>query len=64
MEIRKATMKDFDELLNLKLKLKSQERSFNPHLKPVDKVKHHYKRYLTEDIVEKVTPAIAQIKCY
>lgn len=50
MEIRKATPEDFEELLKLKLELKESERKFNKNLPPVNKVKQHYKEYLSKDL--------------
>lgn len=50
MEIRKADLKDFDELLKLKLESKEEERKFNNSLKPVQDVKDYYEVYLRNDL--------------
>ncbi len=50
MEIRQATIKDFDGILNIKLEAKEEEREFNQFLKPVRDVKEHYEKYLRNDL--------------
>ena len=50
MEIRQATIKDFDEILKIKLEAKEKEREFNQFLKPVRDVKAHYEEYLRNDL--------------
>ncbi len=50
MEIREATIKDFDGILNIKLEAKEEEREFNQFLKPVRDVKEHYEKYLRNDL--------------
>lgn len=50
MEIRKATMKDFEEVLKIKLESKEEERKFNDELESVEKVKKHYEEYLKNDL--------------
>jgi ribosomal protein S18 acetylase RimI-like enzyme len=50
MEIIKATMKDYNEVLNLKLESKEEERKFNLELEPIEKVKKHYEEYLKNDL--------------
>lgn len=50
MEIREATIKDFDEILKIKLEAKEEEREFNQFLKPVRDVKEHYEKYLRNDL--------------
>jgi len=50
MEIRKATMQDFEEVLKIKLESKQEERSINKELKPVEEVKEYYKGYLRNDL--------------
>jgi len=53
MEIKKATMDDFNEVLNLKLESKTEERKLNEELEPVEKVKKHYEEYLKNDLQSK-----------
>lgn len=50
MDIRKATLKDFDKVLEIKLESKVEERKYNPSLEPVNKVIANYKEYLTNDL--------------
>lgn len=50
MEIRKATMKDFEEVLKIKLESKEEERKLNDELEPVEKVRKHYEEYLKNDL--------------
>ncbi len=50
MEIRKADLNDFNELLKLKLESKEEERKFNNSLKPVEDVKDYYRTYLRNDL--------------
>ena len=50
MEIRKATMKDFEEVLKIKLESKEEERKFNDELEPVEKVRGYYEEYLENDL--------------
>jgi len=50
MDIRKATMKDFDKVLKIKLESKEEERKFNNELEPIEKVKTHYEEYLKNDL--------------
>ena len=51
--IRKATKKDFDELIDLKLKLKKEERAYNKDLGPIKSIARHYRQYLKEDLTKK-----------
>ena len=62
MEIRKATMEDFDEVLKLKLESKEEERKFNEELEPVEKVKKHYEEYLKNDLKSKWRAIFVAIK--
>ena len=62
MEIRKATMDNFEELLQLKLESKEDERAYNKLLEPVDKVKANYKEYLEKDIKGEWRAAIIAIE--
>ena len=50
MKIRKATIKDFNVLLKLKLESKEEERRFSEELIPIKKAKQHYKEYLRNDL--------------
>ncbi len=50
MEIKQASLKDFDEIIKLKLESKEEERDFNRNLKPVEDVKMHYEKYLRNDL--------------
>ncbi len=50
MRVRKATQKDFDEILKLKLASKKEERKWNKELMPVEKVERYYKDYLANDL--------------
>lgn len=50
MEIRKATMDDFEQLFRLKLESKEDERQHNNTLLPVNKVKENYGEYLEKDL--------------
>ena len=53
MKIKKATIKDFDEVLNLKFASKIEERKFNKKLMPVNKAKRYYKEYLKNDLTNR-----------
>ena len=53
MKIKEATIKDFDELLKLKLESKKEERKLNRELTPVEKVKKYYEEYLRNDLKSK-----------
>jgi len=46
MEIRKATMQDFESVLELKLELKELAREFSKTLQPPSKVQEDYEKYL------------------
>ena len=46
MEIKKATLDDFEEVLELKLKLKEFERELNKNLPSLSQVKQYYEKYL------------------
>jgi len=50
MELRQASMNDFEKVFELKLKLKESERQFNKNAPPVKEVQEHYKRYLEKDL--------------
>ena len=50
MEIRKATQHDIEDILKLKLKLKSQDIKIDPYLRPVEETKDVYKKYLIYDL--------------
>lgn len=50
MDIRKATIEDFDKVLEIKLESKDEERRFNPALRPVKKMVNYYKEYLKNDL--------------
>ncbi len=50
MEIREATMDDFEQLFKLKLESKEDERKHNKTLLPIEKVKENYRDYLERDI--------------
>ena len=53
MEIRKATIKDFEKLKDIKLKSKIGERRYNKSLKPINKVEKRYFYYLKRDLTLK-----------
>lgn len=53
MEIRKATVKDFERLKEIKIKSKICERIYNKSLKPIAKVKKKYFYYLKRDLTFK-----------
>lgn len=53
MGIRKATIKDFERLKDIKIKSKIWERKYNKSLKPIDKVKKRYFYYLKKDLIFK-----------
>ena len=53
MEIRKATIKDFERLKDIKLKSKTGERKYNKSLKPINKVEKRYFYYLKKDLTFK-----------
>ncbi|MCK4245471.1 MAG: GNAT family N-acetyltransferase [Candidatus Omnitrophica bacterium] len=53
MEIRKATIKDFERLKDIKIKSKIWERKYNKSLKPIDEVKKRYFYYLKRDLTFK-----------
>ncbi len=50
--IRKATMKDFEELFRLRLLSKKEELSYASTLKPLSKSKHYYHEYLKLDLTK------------
>jgi ribosomal protein S18 acetylase RimI-like enzyme len=50
MEIRKATMNDFDELLKIKLESREEARQYNKKLVPTKAVKDRYELYLKKDL--------------
>ena len=50
MQIRKASMDDYDLLSEIKLKAKRSERTFNKSLKPIDEVRERYLSYLKNDL--------------
>lgn len=50
MEIRKATIEDFEKLKDMKLRSKRSERKHNKSLKPIDEVKRRYFSYLKKDL--------------
>lgn len=50
MEIRKATMEDFDSVLELKLELKELARKFSKTLPAPSKVQKYYEKYLREHL--------------
>jgi ribosomal protein S18 acetylase RimI-like enzyme len=50
LNIKKATQKDFNKILKLKLESKEEERKYNDELEPVRKVKKHYAEYLKNDL--------------
>jgi ribosomal protein S18 acetylase RimI-like enzyme len=53
MEIREATIADFDCIKGIKLKAKESERTYNKSLKPVTKAREEYFRYLKDDLANK-----------
>jgi len=53
MKIRKATIKDYDELFQLKLESKEEERKWNKQLQPIKKVRSYYAKYLKNDLESK-----------
>ena len=50
MEIRKAALHDIEDILNLKLRLKSQDVKTDPYLRSADEVIDVYKKYLIHDL--------------
>ncbi len=50
VEIRKATMDDFDKLFELKLESREEAKHFNKKLVPIDKVSDRYALYLKKDL--------------
>ena len=62
MEIRKATVKDFERLKDIKIKSKIWERKYNKSLKPIDKVKKRYFYYLKKDLTFKDRAIFIAIK--
>ncbi len=48
MEIKKASIEDFEQLMNLKLKLKESERKFLKESPELSKVSEHFEKYLKE----------------
>ncbi len=50
MDIRRATIDDFEKVLPIKLESKEEERKYNPGLEPIKKVIENYKGYLRNDI--------------
>jgi ribosomal protein S18 acetylase RimI-like enzyme len=53
MGIRKATIRDFEKLKDIKLKSKIEERKYNKSLKPINKVEKRYFYYLKRDLTFK-----------
>jgi len=47
--IRKATIKDFEQLIRIKFLSKKEELKYSKTLKPLSKTKKHYTRYLKAD---------------
>lgn len=50
MIIRKATIRDFEQLKNMKFLSKKEELKYSKTLKPLSKTKDHYIRYLKADL--------------
>ena len=50
LNIRQATMEDFDELFKLKLESREEARQFNKKLVPVNDVAGRYEEYLKKDL--------------
>ena len=50
MDVRKATERDSEDILKMKLKLKNQEIKTDPYLRPVAQVKDIYMKYLSYDL--------------
>ena len=61
MEIRKATTEDLEALFKLKLKLKNQDISIDPYLKPIEEAKEVYKKYLIRDLKKQGTDRITLV---
>lgn len=49
MKVRKATMDDFEELMKLKILSKKEELKYSETLKPLNKTKKYYSKYLKAD---------------
>ena len=50
MQIRKATIKDYESLKEIKLLAKSEELKYSETLKPLDETKERYLSYLRTDL--------------
>ncbi|MFH2027822.1 MAG: GNAT family N-acetyltransferase [Nanoarchaeota archaeon] len=50
MEIKKATLEDYESVLSLKIKSKEEERELNKELKSIDDAKMSYAAYLRNDL--------------
>lgn len=53
MEIREATIDDFDQVKGIKLKAKASERRYNKSLKPLREARKKYFSYLKTDLANK-----------
>ncbi len=62
MEIRKATIQDFEKLKSIKLKSKIAERKYNESLRPINKVEKRYSYYLKRDLAFKDRAIFIAIK--
>ncbi len=50
MEIRKATIDDFEQIKDIKLKAKAREGKYNTSLRPLRENRERYFRYLRNDL--------------
>jgi len=53
MEIRKATINDFERIKEIKLKAKTSERRYNKSLKPIWENRERYLSYLRNDLTNR-----------
>lgn len=53
MEIRKATIDDFEQIKDIKLKAKARESKYNTSLRPLRENRERYFRYLRNDLTNR-----------